>query len=116
MYYFASLNQNYVCDNVIEIDDQTYNENVAEGVEYESEFSIRISSYDTSLINRKKYINGEWVDALPSETNLQRDTQLVHMPDDKFLNEAIGDLTTLKTTSKTSLVAAINELYDMIHQ
>lgn len=114
MHYFAGLNTNYVCDRLIQVDDETYNLNIEHGYTYENDYCIAIDSYDTSLLYRKKYVNGEWVDSLPSESCLQQDWELVHMPDDKFLNEAIGDLRTLKTNHKSSLVGAINELYGMI--
>ena len=113
MHYFAGLNSNFVCTSIMEIDDDTYNANVNAGYVYESPTCIPISFNDTSLLYRKKYINGEWVDALPSETNLVQDVQLVHKfgDDDKFLSEAIGELATLDTTDKTSLVAAVNECF-----
>ena len=113
MHYFASLNTNFVCDSVYSVTDEEYNENVEAGQVYESAYCIRISSLDESLVYRKKYINGEWVDALPSETNLIQDNVLVHKhgTDDKFLSEAIGELATLETTDKTSLVEAVNECF-----
>lgn len=110
MHYFATLNRNYVCDGILQIDDNTYNINVNNGYVYENDHCIAIDSYDESLIYKKKYINGEWVDALPSECDLPVDTQMVHMPDDMWLNEALGTLGNLNTADKTSLVAAINEL------
>lgn len=119
MHYFACLNPNTkVCNDILEIDDETYNENVESGYTYENENCIAINSYDTSLIYKKKYINGEWVDALPSESGLPQDVKMIHKVgnDDKFLSDAIGELATLNTTDKTSLVAAINELYSMISQ
>lgn len=113
MHYFAGLNSNFVCTSIMEIDDDTYNANVNSGYVYESPTCIPISFNDTSLLYRKKYINGEWVDALPSETNLIQDVQLIHKfgNDDKFLSEAIGELATLDTTDKSSLVAAVNECF-----
>lgn len=111
MHYFASLNTNYVCRSIMEIDDDTYNANVENGYAYENEYCIAIETNDTSLIYTKKYINGEWVDALPSESELPLDTRLVHLPDDKWLSNALGELATLSTTDKTSLVAAVNECF-----
>lgn len=113
MHYFASLNPNKVCMSIMEIDDQTYNENVAEGYTYEDEYCIALETNDTSLIYKKKYVNGEWVDCLPSETGLLSDKDLLHLngSDDMFLFEAIGQLATLFTTDKTSLVAAVNECF-----
>lgn len=111
MHYFATLNENtYACTGIMVIDDATYQENIAWGYEYENEFCIRIDFEDTSLVDTKKYINGEWVDCLPSETGKPVDTKMVHMPDDKWLNEAIGNTNDLATEAKGSLVAAINEL------
>ena len=111
MHYFASLNTNYVCRSIMEIDDDTYNANVENGYAYENEYCIAIETNDTSLIYTKKYINGEWVDALPSESELPLDTRLVHLPDDKWLSNALGELATLSTTDKTSLVNAVNECF-----
>lgn len=114
MHYFANLNPTTrICDSILQIDDATYDENANNGYTYVSDTCIAIDSYDESLINRKKYIDGEWVDALASETTLIRDTQLVHVfgSDDKFLSDALGELSTLSTISKTSLVSAINEVF-----
>ena len=113
MHYFASLNPNKVCMSIMEIDDQTYNENVAEGYTYEDEYCIALETNDTSLIYKKKYVNGEWVDCLPSETGLLSDKDLLHLngSDDMFLFEAIGRLSTLLTDEKTSLVGAVNECF-----
>lgn len=113
MHYYASLNSNYVCISIMEIDDETYNENVECGHVYENEFCISLTSPDYSLVYKKKYINGEWVDALPSESGLTQDNELIHKhgTDDKFLSEAIGELATLETTDKASLVAAVNECF-----
>ena len=114
MHYFANLNlTTRICDSILQIDDATYDENANNGYTYVSDTCIAIDSYDESLINRKKYIDGEWVDALASETTLIRDTQLVHVfgSDDKFLSDALGELSALSTTSKTSLVSAINEVF-----
>lgn len=119
MHYFAILyHVTKVCIGIMEVDDDTYNENVENGYNYENENCIAISSNDTSLIYKKKYIDGEWVDALPSESGLPQDVELIHKvgSDDKFLSDAIGELATLNTTNKTSLVAAINELYGLIQQ
>lgn len=114
MHYFAELNpETMVCNGILEIDDATYDENVANGYTYENQYCIAISSNDTSLIYKKKYINGEWVDALPSESGLQHTDRMVHLlgSDDKFLSDALGELGTLSTTNKTSLVSAINEVF-----
>ena len=92
----------------MEVDDEAYQFNISDGYNYENENCITISSNDTSLIYKKKYIDGEWVDALPSESGLPQDVELIHKvgSDDKFLSDAIGELATLTTTNKTSLVAA----------
>ena len=102
-----------MCDSIICITDEEYNANVENGYTYENETCIAISSNDTSLIYKKKYINGEWVDALPSESNLIQTNRLVHKygADDRFLSEAVGELATLETTDKTSLVDAVNECF-----
>lgn len=113
MHYFAGLHPTTkVCNSITEVDDITYEENVAEGYEYENENSIAISSYDASLLYRKKYINGEWLDATPDEAAVY-DAHLTKC-NGKWLDELTGDVDDLSTTNKTSLVAAINELYGMI--
>lgn len=103
MYYYARLNNNGVCESIVEL-------------EYDIEDSedlVQIPTYDESLIYKKKYVNGEWVDCLPSETNLMQDKNVIHKygGDDKYLSEAVGDLTTLYTTDKDSLVGAVNECF-----
>lgn len=114
MHYFASLNTvTFVCNGIMQVEDEVYDANVANGYSYENAYSIAIESYDESLIYRKKYINGEWVDALPSESGLPKDTEMLHIygTDDKFLSEALGELATLSTEDKTSLVDAVNECF-----
>lgn len=112
MHYFATLYYvTKVCTGIMEVDDVTYNENVENGYTYESDICIPISSNDTSLIYNKKYIDGQWVDALPSECGLPMDDKLVHLPDDMWLSAAVGQLSTLSTTDKTSLVSAVNECF-----
>lgn len=104
MYYYASLNPStYVCDGVFEYEtEQTTNA-----------YLVQIDSYDESLIYRKKYVDGEWVDALPSESGLSHTDRMVHVlgDDDKWLSDVLGELSTLSTISKTSLVSAINEVF-----
>lgn len=113
MHYYAVLNINYVCTSIMEIDDETYNENVSFGHVYENEFCIPLTFADYSLVYKKKYTNGSWTNCLPSETGLQADKEMLHQngSDDMFLFEAIGQLATLFTTDKTSLVAAVNECF-----
>lgn len=104
MYYYAELNpSSMVCVGVDEY--ETEQETNA--------YYLQIDSLDTSLVYRKKYINGEWVDALPSESGLPQDWQMIHKygSDDRFLSEAVGELATLETTDKTSLVDAVNECF-----
>lgn len=104
MFYYASLNTiTFVCDSVFEYEEE----------QETHAYFVEIDSYDTSLIYRKKYINGEWVDALPSESGLPQDCKMVHKygADDRFLSEALGELATLETTDKTSLVDAVNECF-----
>ena len=104
MYYYANLNMDtYTCVEIIESENELT----------ENEYFVEIDSYDTSLVYRKKYINGEWMDALPSESGLMQDATVIHKygADDRFLSEAVGELATLETTDKTSLVDAVNECF-----
>lgn len=60
MYYFACIGESGICYAVEQW--EVYNG------EYDGNpYFIQIDSYDTSLITRKKYINGEWVDTTPAE-------------------------------------------------
>lgn len=111
MHYFASLNNNFVCISIMQVDDNTYNENIENGYVYENDKCIAISSNDTSLIYRKKYVNNEWVDCLPSETGLPMSDRLGYSPTDEWLSDVLGTITNLSTTDKTSLVAAVNECF-----
>lgn len=128
-YYAAILPTTYVCMAISEVTEEEYQENLAAngGIDpYENQYSIKIDSYDSSLIYRKKFIGtelidgkwagGTWVDCLPSETGLAKSTEMVHMPDDRWLSEAIGKLSDLKTNTNESIVAAINELNEKITQ
>lgn len=113
MHYFAVLNDNSVCVQIDEVEDSVYDECVSNGVELENEHNVEISTNDTSLIYRKKYINGTWVDSTPHESMLPETSALVHYlgDDDMFLSDAIGQLATLETTDKSSLVDAVNECF-----
>ena len=107
MYYYADINNpNSVCLGIIESETE---------IEYAEQMYnyIPLQTNDTSLVYRKKYVNGQWVDCLPSETGLLSDKDLLHLngSDDKFLFEAIGQLAALSTTNKASLVAAVNECF-----
>lgn len=111
MHYFAALSRKYGCTGILEIDDDTYNENVEAGAEYENEFCIRLDSYRDDLEYQKKYINGEWIPAKPSDFECNTNERLIHMPDDMWLNKAIGNLSDLSAQNPdgdTSLVYAIN--------
>lgn len=102
MYYYADLNPStLICIGVYQYEqEQTTNS-----------WFIQIDSYDTSLIYRKKYVNGEWVDCLPSETGLPMSDMLGYSPTDEWLSDVLGNITNLSTTDKTSLVAAVNECF-----
>lgn len=110
MRYFAIIEQNGVCSSLKEMTDEEVS--MVFGNSIPSNY-VEINSMDESLIYRKKYVNGEWTDCLPSETTLQRDDHFVHKigNDDKFLSEAIGDLTTLQTDEKNSIVDSVNECF-----
>lgn len=100
MYYYASLNPSTkVCISVSQSETQrTTNANL-----------IEISSLDTSLVYRKKYIDGEWVTATPNEAANYKGYEVEC--NGKWLEELTGDTDNLETTDKTSLVAAINEVF-----
>ena len=100
MYYYATLNPNTkVCIGIDESENQwSTNSNL-----------IQIDSYDTSLIYRKKYVNGEWVDATPDEAANYKGYEIEC--NGKWLEELTGDTDDLETTTKESLVAAINECF-----
>lgn len=103
MFYYAILNSKGVCCDVSQYEtEQTTNSLVVE-----------IDSYDTSLIYRKKYIaeTQEWVDCLPSETGLPMSDRLGYSPTDEWLSDVLGNTENLSTTNKTSLVSAINEVF-----
>lgn len=116
MHYFAALNDNFVCTEIICVEDDVYEMNVSNGFVYENDKCISIQSNDTSLVYKKKYINNEWVDSTPHESMLPEDGQLVHYngQDDMWLKDAIGVLSALSTTNKTSLVSAINEVFQSV--
>lgn len=113
MHYFAVLNPNHVCVGIDQVEDSVYDECISNGIVLENESNIEIPTNDTDKIYRKKYINGNWVDSTPHESMLQESTALVHYlgADDMFLSDAIGQLATLLTTAKGSLVAAVNECF-----
>ena len=57
MYIYACIDSTtYVCYAIEQLEEP-----------YDYEFYIPIDVYDPSLITRKKYVNGEWVDTVPSE-------------------------------------------------
>ena len=58
MYYYAWIDSTtFICYEVIE----------SETPITDDPYSIQIDSYDRSYINRKKYIDGVWLDATPIE-------------------------------------------------
>lgn len=100
MFYYASLNPTTkVCISVSQSETQrTTNVNL-----------IEISSLDTTLVYRKKYIDGEWVTATPDEAANYKGYEVEC--NGKWLEELTGDTDDLDTTDKTSLVNAINECF-----
>ena len=110
MRYFATLNPSTnVCDGILAVSEEEYNANVEHGYTYENDYCIAIDSYNESLIYRKKYINGEWVDATPDEAALY-DAHHTKCHG-KWLDELTGNTDNLNTIDKTSLVAAVNECF-----
>lgn len=96
--FYALINSQKICTQVMETD---------EAIDYPN--YIEISSLDESLVKRKKYINGEWVDTTADEAADYRARfgECHH----KWLEDCIGDTDDLETTEKTSLVAAVNECF-----
>lgn len=100
MYYYATINPaTLVCDSVHEYEEEQETNN----------YCIQIDSLDTSLVYRKKYVNGQWVDATPDEAALY-DGHYTKC-NGKWLDELTGDTDDLSTTDKTSIVAAVNECF-----
>lgn len=60
MYYFACIEERGICYAIEQYEE--YPEWVVD-----NPFYIQIDSYDASLITRKKYIDGEWIDTTPNE-------------------------------------------------
>lgn len=96
--FYALINSQKICTQVMETD---------EAIDYPN--YIEIPSLDESLVKRKKYINGEWVDTTADEAADYRARfgECHH----KWLEDCIGDTDNLETTEKTSLVAAVNECF-----
>lgn len=96
--FYALINSQKICTQVMESE---------EAINYPN--YIEISSLDESLVKRKKYINGEWVDTTADEAADYRARfgECNH----KWLEDCIGDTDNLDTTDKTSLVAAVNECF-----
>lgn len=103
MYYYASLNANGVCFHVGAYEEE----------QETNAYTIQLDSLDTSLVYRKKYVAAtqSWVDCLPSETGLPMSDRVGYSPTDQWLSDVLGNITSLSTTSKTSLVAAVNECF-----
>lgn len=60
MYYYAYIHpETNVCQGIEEYEEQ-----------FESPYYVLLDSYDDSIILRKKYANGTWVDATPVEANV----------------------------------------------
>lgn len=98
MYYARIDTQTKICVEVFETD---------EAINYPQ--YIQLDSLDESLVKRKKYVNGEWVDTTADEACDYRAKygECHH----KWLEDCIGDTDDLSTTDKTSLVAAVNECF-----
>lgn len=101
MYYYASLNSKGVCYDVSEYEEE----------QQTNAYCVQLDSLDTSLVFRKKYVDGEWVDCLPSETDLPMSDRLGYSPTDEWLSDVLGNITNLSTENKTSLVSAVNECF-----
>lgn len=98
MYYARIDTQTKICVEVFETD---------EAINYPQ--YIQLDSLDESLVKRKKYVNGGWVDTTADEACDYRAKygECHH----KWLEDCIGDTDNLLTTDKTSLVAAVNECF-----
>jgi hypothetical protein len=98
MYYARIDTQTKICVEVFETD---------EAINYPQ--YIQLDSLDESLVKRKKYVNGGWVDTTADEACDYRAKygECHH----KWLEDCIGDTDNLSTTDKTSLVAAVNECF-----
>jgi len=103
MYYYALVNSNGVC----------YDVSAYEEEQETNAYTIQLDSLDTSLVYRKKYVAAtqSWVDCLPSETGLPMSDRVGYSTTDQWLSDVLGNITNLSTTSKTSLVAAVNECF-----
>lgn len=100
MYYYADINPTTkVCIDVYQYETE----------QQTNDFLIQIDSYDTSMIRRKKYVDGQWVTATPDEAAAYKG--YVIECNGKWLEELTGDTDNLTTTDKTSLVAAVNECF-----
>lgn len=96
--FYALINSQKICTQVMESE---------EAINYPN--YIEISSLDESLVKRKKYINGEWVDTTADEAADYR--ARFGECHNKWLEDCIGDTDDLETTEKSSLVAAVNECF-----
>lgn len=100
MYYYATINPaTFVCDSVHEFEEE----------QETNDYCIQIDSLDTSLVYRKKYVNGQWVTATPDEAALF-DAHYTKCHS-KWLDELTGNPENLSTTEKGSLVGAVNECF-----
>ena len=104
MYYFAFIDtsKNNICYDVAESEELLTGENV-----------VQIDSLDRSLILRKKYIDGEWVDTTAGEA-ANYDARYCNV-NGHWLDDAIGDIDDLATADKSSLVSALNECVSLIN-
>ena len=92
MYYYAFIDtsKNNICYDVGESETECNQENM-----------ILIDSLDRSLITRKKYVNGTWVDTTADEAanyNAREGNVNGH-----WLDDAIGDIDDLDTTDKSNV-------------
>lgn len=97
-YAFIDTSKNNICYDVCESEEVMSGENL-----------IEIPSLDKTLILRKKYIDGQWVDTTADEAS-NYDARYGNIFG-HWLDDAIGDIDDLSTADKTSLVAAVNECF-----
>lgn len=99
MFYYALIEDGTgVCYEVIESETEITNS-----------MYVQIESLDKSYLYRKKYVNGEWLDSTTDDA-MQYNGHHVGIFNE-WLDNYLGDKSTLSTTDKTSLVNAVNECF-----
>lgn len=99
MYYYAVITSDTgICYSV-----------TAKETEVTNSLYIPLESYDKSYLYRKKYVNGEWQDTTPAEAMQYNGHHAAIY--NEWLDNYLGDKSTLSTTDKTSLVNAVNECF-----